>query len=125
MKIILDGMGSKFSRIISSIVCFVAGYTVGFILCWDLTLILLATFPFMMFCGIIMTKVIFYVNNCMRNELCTIYLRNRKRVACVYGVMMHAGNIRRIQEKRVRGVAECFTRFSSILLTFPKCIITP
>lgn len=57
MKIILDGMGSKFSRIISSIVCFVAGYTVGFILCWDLTLILLATFPLMMLSGIIMTKV--------------------------------------------------------------------
>ena len=75
MKIILDGMGSKFSRIISSIVCFVAGYTVGFILCWDLTLILLATFPFMMLSGIIMTKVIFYVNDCMRNELCTINIK--------------------------------------------------
>ena len=40
-----------------------------------------------------------------------IYLRNRKRVVCVYGVIMHAGNVRRIREKRVkpcktRGVAE-------------------
>ena len=53
-----------------------------------------------------------------------IYLR----VACVFVVIMHAGNVRRIREKRViktRGVAECLTRFSSILLTFPKCIITP
>ncbi len=57
MKIILDGMGSKFSRIISSVVCFVTGYMVGFILCWDLTLILLATFPLMMLCAIFMTKV--------------------------------------------------------------------
>ena len=53
------------------------------------------------------------------------HLRNRKRVACVYGVIIHAGNVRRIQEKRVtRGVADCFTRFSSILLTFSKCVIT-
>ena len=29
------------------------------------------------------------------------YLRNRKRVACVYSVIMHAGNVRRIREKRV------------------------
>ena len=31
-----------------------------------------------------------------------IYLRNRNRVACVYGVIMNAGNVRRIQEKRVK-----------------------
>ena len=31
-----------------------------------------------------------------------LYLRNRKRVACVYGVIMHAGNVRRIREKRVK-----------------------
>ena len=30
------------------------------------------------------------------------YLRNRKRVASVYGVIMHAGNVRRIREKRVK-----------------------
>jgi hypothetical protein len=53
------------------------------------------------------------------------YLRNRKRVACVYGVIMHAGNVGRIREKHVktRGVAECFTCFSSILPTFLECII--
>ena len=33
---------------------------------------------------------------------CTSYLRNRKRVACVYGVIMHAGNVRRMREKRVK-----------------------
>jgi ABC-type bacteriocin/lantibiotic exporter with double-glycine peptidase domain len=57
MKIILDGIGSNFSSIISSVVCFGAGYLIGLILCWDLTLILLATFPLMMLCGIVMTKV--------------------------------------------------------------------
>ena len=31
-----------------------------------------------------------------------LYLRNRKRVACVYSVIMHAGNVRRIREKRVK-----------------------
>ena len=31
-----------------------------------------------------------------------ICLRNRKRVACVNGVIMHAGNVRRIREKRVK-----------------------
>ena len=54
---ILDGIGSKFSRIISSVVCFVAAYITGFVLCWDLTLILLASFPLMMLCGIFITKV--------------------------------------------------------------------
>ena len=32
------------------------------------------------------------------------YLRNRKRVASVYGGIMHAGNVRRIREKRVNCV---------------------
>ena len=32
----------------------------------------------------------------------SFYLRSRKRVACVYGVIMHAGNVRRIREKRVK-----------------------
>ena len=36
------------------------------------------------------------------NNVCISYLRNRKRVACVYGVIMHAGNVRRIREKRVK-----------------------
>ena len=36
------------------------------------------------------------------NDVGDIYLRNRKRVACVYGVIMHAGNVRRIREKRVK-----------------------
>ena len=31
-----------------------------------------------------------------------LYLGNRKRVACVYGLIMHTGNVGRIQEKRVR-----------------------
>ena len=31
-----------------------------------------------------------------------LWLRNRKRVACVYSVIMHAGNVRRIREKRVK-----------------------
>jgi hypothetical protein len=40
-------------------------------------------------------------------------LRNRKRVACIFCVIIDAGNVRRIREKRAtRGVAECFTRFS-------------
>ena len=40
------------------------------------------------------------------------YLRNRKRIACVYGVIMHAGNVGRIREKRVN------TRRSRIFYTF-------
>ena len=35
------------------------------------------------------------------HEIC-LYLRNRKRVACVYSVIMHAGNVRTIREKRVK-----------------------
>ena len=38
-----------------------------------------------------------------QNTLITMqYLRNRKRVACVYSVIMHAENVRRIREKRVK-----------------------
>ncbi|XP_028411671.1 multidrug resistance protein 1B-like [Dendronephthya gigantea] len=63
MKRISDGMGTKLSRIVSSVVCFVAGYTIGFIFSWDLTLILLATFPLLVLCGIFMTKMTgFYTN---------------------------------------------------------------
>ena len=39
-------------------------------------------------------------------------LRNRKRVACVYSVIMHAGNVRRIREKREN------TRRSRVFYTF-------
>ena len=37
-----------------------------------------------------------------RNVFNHNYSINRKRVACVYGVIMHAGNVRRIREKRVK-----------------------
>ena len=54
--------------------------------------------------------------NCCLGDLiksCVKYLiRNRKRVACVYVVIMHAGNVRRIQEKRVN------TRRSRVFYTF-------
>jgi hypothetical protein len=33
--------------------------------------------------------------------MCILIIRNRKRVACVYGVIMHAGDVGRIREKRV------------------------
>jgi hypothetical protein len=58
--------------------------------------------------------------------VCCVYLGNRKRVACVYCVLMHSGNVWRLREKPVNtGVPEWFTRFSaSVLQTFPECIIT-
>ena len=31
-----------------------------------------------------------------------MYLRNKKRVACVYFVKMHVGNVERIRQKRVK-----------------------
>ena len=68
MKVVLDGMGSKISQIISSLACFVTAYIVGLILCWDLTLILLATFPLMMLCGIFMTKVRQWVPDFLKIE---------------------------------------------------------
>ena len=37
----------------------------------------------------------------MHERVSRYYLRNRKRVACVYGVIMHLGNVRRIRENRV------------------------
>ena len=40
-----------------------------------------------------------------------LYLRNRKRVACVYGVIMHAGNVGRIREN---------TRHSRVFYTLLK-----
>ena len=38
----------------------------------------------------------------LKEGFSSIYLRNRKRVAIVYGMIMHAGNVRRIREKRVK-----------------------
>ena len=47
------------------------------------------------------------------------------RVACVYSVLMHSGNVWRLREKCVNtGVPEWFTHFASVLPTFPECIIT-
>jgi hypothetical protein len=40
------------------------------------------------------------VNNI--SDVKRIYLSNRKQVACVYGVIMHEGNVGRIREKRVK-----------------------
>ena len=45
-------------------------------------------------------KLIKYLNISQFLKKSLKHLRNRKRVACVYGVKMHAGNVRRIQEKR-------------------------
>ena len=58
-----------------------------------------------------------FIINLFENIVCRAitllyYKRNRKRVACVYGVIMHAGNVRRIREKRVN------TRRSLVFCTF-------
>lgn len=68
---IVDGMGSKLSRIISSITCFVCGYVAGFIFCWDLTFILLASLPLIVTCAIFMSKV----GSCSMkiDRICKIY----------------------------------------------------
>ena len=35
-------------------------------------------------------------------RVANLIFENRKRVACVYGLIMHAGNVGRIREKRVK-----------------------
>ena len=54
---ISDGIGSKFGRIISSFVSFVAGYVIGFIYVWQLTLVMIAMFPLIVIVGAVMAKV--------------------------------------------------------------------
>ena len=54
---ISDGIGSKFGRIISSLVSFVSGYVIGFIYVWQLTLVEIATFPLVVFVGGMFAKV--------------------------------------------------------------------
>ena len=57
------------------------------------------------------------------------YKRNRKLVSCVYGVIMHSGNVRRILEKRVEHSATprvlhaslVFSQHSPRALSHHKC----
>ena len=58
-----------------------------------------------------------FISNTANKINCKLYLRNRKRVACVYGVIMHAGNVRRIREKRVKHEA-----YTSVLHVWPLLI---
>ncbi|KAL7714251.1 Multidrug resistance protein 1 [Entamoeba marina] len=43
---IQDGMSFKFGVIFQTISSFITGYTIGFVLCWDLTLVILCVMPF-------------------------------------------------------------------------------
>ena len=52
-----DGIGSKFGRIIFSLAGFFAGYIIGFIYCWQLTLVMLAQLPLVFIVGGIMATV--------------------------------------------------------------------
>ncbi|XP_028401686.1 multidrug resistance protein 1-like [Dendronephthya gigantea] len=51
-----DGIGSKFGRIICSLIGFFAGYIIGFIYCWQLTLVMLAQLPLLFIVGGMMAK---------------------------------------------------------------------
>ena len=57
MNKVADGIGSKFGRMISSVVAFFAGYAIGFAYIWELTLVMLAMFPLLVFVGGIMAQV--------------------------------------------------------------------
>ena len=46
-------------------------------------------------------------------------LRNRNRVACVYGMIMHAGNVERIREKRLHA-SRVFSQHSPSALSHYK-----
>jgi hypothetical protein len=50
----------------------------------------------------------------------SLYLRNRKRVACVYGVIMHAGNVGRIREKRAKHGAHPSVLHASRVFSQPR-----
>ena len=52
-----DGIGSKFARIICSLVGFFAGYIIGLIYCWQLALVMLAQLPLLFFVGALMATV--------------------------------------------------------------------
>jgi ABC-type multidrug transport system fused ATPase/permease subunit len=54
---IADGIGAKYGRMISSVVSFIVGYTIGFIYVWQLTLVMLSLFPLMVIVGAMMSKV--------------------------------------------------------------------
>ncbi|XP_046862109.1 ATP-dependent translocase ABCB1-like isoform X2 [Xenia sp. Carnegie-2017] len=54
---IADGIGSKFGRIFCSLFGFMAGYIVGFVYCWRLSLVMLAQLPMLFFVGGIMATI--------------------------------------------------------------------
>lgn len=45
MNKVVDGLGSRFGRLIYSITAFVSGYFLGFFFLWKMTLVMLAALP--------------------------------------------------------------------------------
>ena len=54
---IADGIGGKFGRLLSCVITFIGGYVIGFMYCWQMTLVMLAALPFMAICGVMMGLV--------------------------------------------------------------------
>ena len=57
LKKIVDGIGAKYGRLISSLCSFVAAYIIGFIYIWKMSLIMTGMLPLMMIVGGVMAKV--------------------------------------------------------------------
>lgn len=54
---IADGIGGKFGRLVSCVITFIGGYVIGFMYCWQMTLVMLGVLPLMAICGVIMGLV--------------------------------------------------------------------
>ena len=61
---VADGIGAKFGRLFSCVVTFFAGYAIGFTYVWQLTLVLVATFPLIVLVGGLMAKVKLVLYEC-------------------------------------------------------------
>lgn len=59
MNKIADGLGSKFGRLIYSLVAFIAGYVLGFFFLWKMTLVMLAALPVIAISAGLLAKVLY------------------------------------------------------------------
>ena len=58
MDKIQEGIGDKVSNFLQWFSTFITGFVIGFVYGWKLTLVIMATSPLLVACGLIMTMVI-------------------------------------------------------------------
>jgi ABC-type multidrug transport system fused ATPase/permease subunit len=61
---VAEGIGYKLGNMVQCFVSLIAGYVIGFVYCWQMSLVLATLFPVMILLGAMMSKVCFQSYEC-------------------------------------------------------------